>query len=240
MVRRPSHQAGALAWVLHSFRGSVPAASCAWAAARMIYEVTVPTGCSPGDTFQVQVGAVTFDVTAPDGYGAGSTIEISATPPTTLALDDTLDEPDSSTVLEVEVPAGCAPGDEFLVEMPDGRTLEVVVPTGSAPGTRLAVALPADESLSGKPMESVHESSGVHSACADGIEEPADESGQNPDGFDFDDSFLIQRSDLSYSEGWLKEYDGYTDLYLVLIVASDRSGYKYVGREQIELNTVHF
>ena len=53
----------------------------------------------------------------------------------------------------------------------------------------------------------------------------------------FDDSYLIQRSDGSYSEGWIKEFDPSCGLYHVLIVGV---GYKYVSREQIEVNTVHF
>ena len=55
--------------------------------------------------------------------------------------------------------------------------------------------------------------------------------------FDTEDSYLIQRSDGSYSDGWIKEYDESCGLYHVLIIGV---GYKWVEREQIEVNTVHF
>lgn len=58
-----------------------------------------------------------------------------------------------------------------------------------------------------------------------------------PGEFDFDDSYLIQRSDGSYSLGYIQEYDAGSELYRVLIPGV---GFKYVAREQIELDTVHF
>ena len=51
-----------------------------------------------------------------------------------------------------------------------------------------------------------------------------------------DDSYLIQRSNGSYSQGWIFDFVESCGLYHVLIVGV---GYKYVSREQIELNTVH-
>ena len=55
--------------------------------------------------------------------------------------------------------------------------------------------------------------------------------------FDFDDSYLIQRSDGSYTRGFIQSYDRSCGLYHVLVVGA---GYKYVSREQIELDTIKF
>ena len=59
---------------------------------------------------------------------------------------------------------------------------------------------------------------------------------ESRDELNRDDSYLIQRSNGSYSEGWISDFDESCGLYHVLIVGV---GYKYVSREQIELNTVH-
>ena len=55
--------------------------------------------------------------------------------------------------------------------------------------------------------------------------------------FDLEDSYLIQRSDGSYAEGWICEFDKRCNMYKVLIIGA---GHKWVVREQIEQNTVHF
>lgn len=204
----------------------------------MLYEVVVPDGCVPGQVFQVQIGSSLFNVTAPADCRAGdcfSTLLDATDEGTTLGGASV---PDAPTMLEVEIPPGCFAGDEFIVESPDGQTLAVVVPDDSAPGMWLQIAAPAP--LQAEP-EDAETGGGVYRAetAAFGMGEPVDEPDTmfSPDGFDFDDSYLIQRSDGSYSSGWLKSYDASTDLYHVLI---PRVGYKYVAREQIELDTVHF
>jgi hypothetical protein len=215
----------------------------------MLYEIIVPAGVSPGETFQVQVGSNAFDVVVPDGCGAGSNLELE------LPVDDTI-ETDAPAMVEVEVPTGCHAGDEFMVETPDGL-VAVVVPDGSSPGTLLSIALPAPAELQlDKPKteppfidsspRSVRatleelpamESSGWEERPVTAAE-PVDENEESfgPDGFDFEDSYLIQRSDGSYTEGYLQKYDSASFLYYVLI---PRAGFKWVSREQIELNTVH-
>jgi len=239
----------------------------------MLFDVTVPLGCAPGDVFQLKVGTKVFDVVVPEGCGEGSKIEMA------IAEEDLTEEPPpigaTPATIEVEVPTGCFPGDEFLVDTPDGQTVTVVVPEGSAPGTLLEVALPSPieevdhdrvpkdprydpspDSIRAhlddlEPYPLVPETPPVLSAavsctwdlpsptgmCSDAapsaiVEEPD----AGPDGFDLDDQYLIQRSNGDYSEGWLKEYDAFSDMYLALIPGA---GYKYVSREQIELNSVH-
>ena len=154
--------------------------------------------------------------------------------------------------LEVEIPAGCFAGDEFLIETPGGERLSVVVPPGSEPGmlVQIAVEVPptaVEAAPSTPPLPIVSEA--PTQSCLDdyALDEPAVdevaskcaqltvEPSWRVEEFDFDDSFLIQRSDGSYSEGWIKEYDESCDLYYVLIPGV---GCKYVGREQIELNSV--
>ena len=53
----------------------------------------------------------------------------------------------------------------------------------------------------------------------------------------FDDSYLIEGSDGSFSQGYIQSYDRSRGLYHVLVVGV---GYKHVPREQIALDTVHF
>jgi hypothetical protein len=252
-----------------------------------LYEVTLPTGCTAGDTFQVDVGGVLYDVTASEDCGAGCSITtflpVERTVPepgsitTFLPVERTVPEPDGRpTSCEVEVPTGCCPGAEFLVETLDGLTLSVLVPDDCSPGTMLQVSLPrsVDRELETSPMcvralisEEVEatpaqttrqrESKGFvgrmrnivagsdnsttaevasSDACMPSVHPDMSKAGRR-DEFCYDDSYLIQRSDGSYSEGWIQEYDESCSLYRVLIVGV---GYKYVAREQIELNTVHF
>ena len=105
----------------------------------MLYEVLVPTGCAPGDIFQVHVNKTVFDITVPEGCGEGSNInlELPLGELSHLQLDDNdpaaVVAPEAAAV-EVEVPDGCFPGDEFLVQTQEGQTLTVVVPPGGSPG----------------------------------------------------------------------------------------------------------
>ena len=240
----------------------------------MIYEVTVPAGCRPGDTFQVEIGDEVFEVTTPSGCGAGSSIEIRCGPlhagtmaddGASMLLDEMGqlrfdDDTASQMTFQVEVPVGYRPGDELLIDTPDGRTVAVLVPSGGLPGTLVEVALP-DASVCEPPLDDPKD--GLHTAV-DGspncvrahLDQLSDAMEPLPaalaisasstslsacddfeEDFDFDDSYMIQRSDGSYSEGWIKEHDWSCDLYHVLIVGA---GYKWVCREQIECNTVHF
>jgi len=50
--------------------------------------------------------------------------------------------------------------------------------------------------------------------------------------FSLDQTYWIQRSDGSYSQGWIKEYDPCIELYRVLIIGV---GYKYVSWSEVEL-----
>jgi len=223
----------------------------------MIYQVTVPTGCAPGDIFQVEIGKELFDVNVPVGCGAGSCIEMRCGSPVDDSLLDEIATSlrvDEGPTVQVQIPVGYLPGDELLVDTPDGRTLAVIVPSDGLPGTWLEVALPdppaldplMDDPKDGwgametdfaayKSPTSVRHSfdggGGAAEYTQTGYTTPSDCD------FDFDDSYLIQRSDGTYSEGWIKEYDESCDMYHVLIVGV---GYKWVCREQIECNTVHY
>ena len=225
--------------------------------ANMLFEVCVPAGISPGDTFQVQVAdSQVFDVTAPEGCKAGSSINI----------DVAVDLKQSSEALQVEVPTGCLPGETLNVVTPDGRTVLVVVPDDSAPGSLLEVmevpetskvlsegaespssvrtafddeGAAGTEPASGSPLPHRKKGSASHikalrqlAARAPAVEDTAEEQ-----EFDFDDSYLIQRSDGSYTRGFIQSYDRSCGLYHVLVVGA---GYKYVSREQIELDTIKF
>ena len=205
----------------------------------MLYEVTVPEGCVTGDVFQVQIGADLVDVTTPAGCGAGDCFSIWLQTGADVGehrLEDT-----KLATLEVEIPPGCFAGDEVIVEAPDGQTLAVVVPNDVAPGMILQISVPEPAESDGAESDDTVTGGGVYRAetAAFELDGPTDELAElfSPDGFDFEDSYLIQRSDGSYSSGWLKSYDCCTDMYHVLI---PMVGYKYVTREQIELDTVHF
>ena len=186
----------------------------------MLYDIIVPAGVSQGETFQVHVGATDFDVVVPDGYGEGMKLELELP-----SIEDT----NAQAMIEVEVPAGCFAGDEIMVETPDGGTFAVVVPEGSSPGTLLSVALPEPAEPRLDKVESVQRpstpsptsvratfgemlSKESHSEdalilsepAAEPAAEPAEVRDFGPDGFDFDDSYLIQRSDGSYTEGFLQ------------------------------------
>ena len=182
----------------------------------MLYDIIVPAGVSQGETFQVHVGATDFDVVVPDGYGEGMKLELELP-----SIEDT----NAQAMIEVEVPAGCFAGDEIMVETPDGGTFAVVVPEGSSPGTLLSVALPEPAEPRLDKVESVQRpstpsptsvratfgemlSKESHSEDALILSEPAADPAEvrdfGPDGFDFDDSYLIQRSDGSYTEGFLQ------------------------------------
>ena len=187
----------------------------------MLYDIIVPAGVSQGETFQVHVGATDFDVVVPDGYGEGMKLELELP-----SIEDT----NAQAMIEVEVPAGCFAGDEIMVETPDGGTVAVVVPEGSSPGTLLSVALPEPAEPRLDKMESVQRPSTpsptsvratfgemlsnesrtsndaliLSEPAAEPAAEPAEVRDFGPDGFDFDDSYLIQRSDGSYTEGFLQ------------------------------------
>jgi hypothetical protein len=214
----------------------------------MLYEVLVPTGCAPGDIFQVHVNKTVFDITVPEGCGEGSNInlELPLGELSHLQLDDNdpaaVVAPEAAAV-EVEVPDGCFPGDEFLVQTQEGQTLTVVVPPGGSPGTRLEVMLPALDAKRSLEVPPDASPTGVEAEwAADASVTDESATSQSDDStrageFDTEDSYLIQRSDGSYSDGWIKEYDESCGLYHVLIIGV---GYKWVEREQIEVNTVHF
>ena len=187
----------------------------------MLYDIIVPAGVSQGETFQVHVGATDFDVVVPDGYGEGMKLELELP-----SIEDT----NAQAMIEVEVPAGCFAGDEIMVETPDGGTFAVVVPEGSSPGTLLSVALPEPAEPRLDKVESVQRPSTpsptsvratfgemlskesrtsndaliLSEPAAEPAAEPAEVRDFGPDGFDFDDSYLIQRSDGSYTEGFLQ------------------------------------
>lgn len=105
------------------------------------------------------------------------------------------------------------------------RQLESAVATSLDDAAQQLQALALKDGFVGKIRRMV--CSRRDSECVDG--EPRDELNR-------DDSYLIQRSDGGYSEGWIYEYDESCGLYHVLIVGV---GYTYVAREHIELNTVH-
>ena len=187
----------------------------------MLYDIIVPAGVSQGETFQVHVGATDFDVVVPDGYGEGMKLELELP-----SIEDTNEQ----AMIEVEVPAGCFAGDEIMMETPDGGTFAVVVPEGSSPGTLLSVALPEPAEPRLDKVESVQRPSTpsptsvratfgemlsnesrtsndaliLSEPAAEPAAEPAEVRDFGPDGFDFDDSYLIQRSDGSYTEGFLQ------------------------------------
>ena len=187
----------------------------------MLYDIIVPAGVSQGETFQVHVGATDFDVVVPDGYGEGMKLELELP-----SIEDTNEQ----AMIEVEVPAGCFAGDEIMVETPDGGAFAVVVPEGSSPGTLLSVALPEPTEPRLDKVESVQRPSTpsptsvratfgemlsnesrtskdaliLSEPAAEPAAEPAEVRDFGPDGFDFDDSYLIQRSDGSYTEGFLQ------------------------------------
>ena len=237
----------------------------------MLYDIIVPAGVSQGETFQVHVGATDFDVVVPDGCGEGMKLELELP-----SIEDT----NTQAMIEVEVPDGCFAGDEIMVETPDGGTVAVVVPEGSSPGTLLSVALPEpaqprfdkvelEERPSTPTPTSVRATFGEMLSKENALIQPAEVRDFGPDGFDFDDSYLIQRSDGSYTEGFLQVRGSRvpslvphpsllpthpsllpTPLYYPFLQEYDaesflyralipRGGFKWVSSEQIELNTVH-
>lgn len=207
-----------------------------------LYDVIVPAGCVAGDTFQVQVGEDFYDVSVPDGCEPGSSIETLL--PSVERTTPKLDMDVTQETCEVEIPDGCCRGDEFLVETLDGLTFAVTVPDNGLPGMLLQVALPGPRADNESPrcVRSPFKEDKAETSLQQWHEpqEPDQTSGDvwvDELGGYFDDSYLIQRSDGSYSEGWIKEFDPSCGLYHVLIVGV---GYKYVSREQIEVNTVHF
>ena len=110
----------------------------------------MPDELQPGDMFQVDAGDVgSFEVAVPDGCTAGSVIAIE------LPSSSDADRPESPSqpLVEVEIPPGCGPGTNFLVES-DGIQFSVITPDGYTPGDMLQVALPPQqEAASGDPME---------------------------------------------------------------------------------------
>ena len=214
------------------------------------YTVCVPDDVFPGDVFTVRVAEESYEVTVPMGCEPGSSIDVSL--------------PTAPSDCAVEIPTGFFPGDELLVEIPGGRTIAVVLTDDCLPGMMLQLDLSEDETTA-RPMYSstdvltdnsfygmlknkptVHSSmtdpTGSHSNALESMEVNV-EAGMSPaddewdDDLDYDDSYLIQRSDGSYSEGYVQYFDRSCGLYHALIVGA---GFKYVSREQIESNSVHY
>jgi len=187
-------------------------------AALQTFQVEVPVGYCPGDELIIDTpDGRTVAVLVPSGGLPGTLVEVAL----------------------AEVPE--TPGCESLLDAAGGGEAAPAGSGGESKGALRTAATAVDASPNcvrahldqlGDAMEplpaalAISASSTSLSACDDFEED-----------FDFDDSYMIQRSDGSYSEGWIKEHDWSCDLYHVLIVGV---GYKWVCREQIEINTVHF
>ena len=63
------------------------------------------------------------------------------------------------SMVQVQIPAGVGPGQQFMAQMPDGQQMAVTVPDGCAPGQMIqvqapmamAVAQPAVQMMGGQP-----------------------------------------------------------------------------------------
>ena len=99
-----------------------------------LIEVTVPNDCYPGDSFLVEWAGESLTVVVPeDGYG-GMTLAVE------VGGGDGIE---ATSEVEVVVPDGCYPGDEFTVEYGESAFI-VSVPDGSAPGDSIIVQPPPE------------------------------------------------------------------------------------------------
>ena len=103
--------------------------------------VLVPASCSPGETFCVESGGRTFDVTCPiDCVGGQDMIMVDL--PLEEEDDDAIEEAPADITVDVRVPAGVYPGDEFLIEAL-GSEFCVFCPQDAEPGSLITVSVPA-------------------------------------------------------------------------------------------------
>eukprot|EP00930_Biecheleria_cincta_P062133 TRINITY_DN4763_c0_g1_i4.p1 TRINITY_DN4763_c0_g1~~TRINITY_DN4763_c0_g1_i4.p1 ORF type:complete len:4247 (+),score=977.42 TRINITY_DN4763_c0_g1_i4:998-12742(+) len=127
-------------------------------------EVAIPEGCMVGDEFVAEVNGVDFAVTVPDGCKEGDRIAVKmpteegflaragSSLPVLLSETSKSGDPrkhatareiraasgDRAALVEVVVPEGVRPGDEFVAEV-NGLEVLVVVPAESRPGTALEI-----------------------------------------------------------------------------------------------------
>ena len=210
----------------------------------MLYEVVVPAGVQPGDTFQVQADDQLYVVTAPEGCKAGSTIEAllpvargRGGVPTCAA-----ESPTGEELMDVSENENAERPDVLHRRSSHVGTLKQLAAYGSdsleSPSCVQTVF--TDDELAGQPGVLHRKSSHVRTLkqlATLGFDALGIADDAAAEEFDFNDSFLIQRSDGSYSPGYIQSYDRSSGLYHVLVVGA---GFKFVAREQIELNTVHF
>ena len=96
-------------------------------------EVVVPDGLSPGDEFNVEFDGTSFSIVVPAGAAGGQ--------PLALELPASTPQPTGTTSVEIVVPDGLTPGDEFTVEW-GGTSYSIAVPDGVASGQALTIELP--------------------------------------------------------------------------------------------------
>jgi len=117
----------------------------------MSIEVVVPDGCAPGDHFLVETedGGQFSVVVPPDGFSGMSLV---------VDLPDAVSDRFSARsgelplCVDVVVPDGCYPGDQFFVEH-EGTQFCVDVPDGCGPGSSMQVEVPLASDAAG-PSES--------------------------------------------------------------------------------------
>eukprot|EP00931_Biecheleriopsis_adriatica_P036734 TRINITY_DN21129_c0_g1_i1.p1 TRINITY_DN21129_c0_g1~~TRINITY_DN21129_c0_g1_i1.p1 ORF type:complete len:230 (-),score=47.80 TRINITY_DN21129_c0_g1_i1:87-749(-) len=121
-------------------------------------EVVVPEGCKPKEEFIAVVDNVEFQVSVPEGCTAGSVLRLHMPQPQQQhpgcqrawarraeprrALQGIIE----TSEVEVTVPQGVEPGDEFVVEV-DGIDFAVRTPEGCKPGMQISVAVLAGEDM---------------------------------------------------------------------------------------------
>ena len=96
----------------------------------MLMLVTIPGNLQPGDLFSVAASGQEWSITCPDGVFGGQELEVE------LPIEDeephqTGCAPSYSDFVDVSVPDGIGPGDEFLVELCDGFQFYVMAPAGA-------------------------------------------------------------------------------------------------------------
>lgn len=129
------------------------------------YDVTVPRGIQPGDTFPVQINSRTIRVQCPSNAMPGMTIRINVPPDTLQHATDLNSPPEPSPssdsvpltrmrtvhqIFEVIVPAGIRPNQTFSLMAGSQRVL-VTCPPNANPGSRirfnLPISVPDDQSI---------------------------------------------------------------------------------------------
>lgn len=97
------------------------------------FQVTIPQGVRPGDTFTVLVEGRSLSVRCPPSTRPGDRVIINAP------------APDEQQSFIVTVPQGVRPGEQFPVRV-ENRQVMVTCPPGAGPGQRVTFQLPKEDS----------------------------------------------------------------------------------------------